>query len=475
MNTHAAHRAGAALNFLLALYRHIPISYLLVRVTTGAGAVLGGLIQTFVFARVLGTQDFAVFILLSSFGVAMNALDLGVAKLLFVRMRKAFLQGKLTAKIARQATSVVAFYAGIVIACVVACVLVVSVLPGLSAWQSTQYSLYFLFAALNFIWLPLRNVSLAVDQFVFFEYLEAARRIGNAGLTLALLAGLPMLPFLIAINALWAILLWLAIARLVRERALTLSGAGMSRNATAFYRENRKSLIGSSVYGTTEIYIYAFPYAVVSAFFGLGAATIILDTMLKVLRGASLLYAAGCDVAVPSQTRAFASADRSALLRALWLAIAICAVPASILCLALFLYSDVIFATLLGPAAVMPDAAVDILTILLLTSAIQAVSHSLLVHTGYFREIARLNLGVALTLTVLTAAALAAGFDLLGFIALYAAALSAGAFFAMALAVNKPIGSAASSRRSYRVTAPVVPVRRAASLRKSPVRAAGSR
>jgi O-antigen/teichoic acid export membrane protein len=241
-----------------------------------------------------------------------------------------------------------------------------------------------------------------------------------------------------------------------------------------FYRENRKSLIGSGVYGTTEIYIYAFPYVVVSTFLGLGAATIILDTMLKVLRGAGLLYAAGCDVAVPSQTRAFASVDRSALLRALWLAIAICAVPASLLCLALFFFSDAIFATLLGTAAVMPDAAVDILMVLLVASAFQAVSHSLLVHTGYFREIARLNVGVAFALTAVSAAAIAMGVDLIGFITLYAGVLCAGAFFAMALAVNKPIRATAPARRSYRASTPVVPAR-AASLRKSRGRAAGSR
>jgi O-antigen/teichoic acid export membrane protein len=461
------------LEILFALYRHIPMSYLLVRATTGAGAVLGGLIQTFVFARVLGTQDFAVFILLSSFGVAMNVLDLGVAKLLFVRMRRAFLRGRPTATLARQATSVVAAYAGATAICIVACIAVVSLLPSLSGWQSTQYSLYFVFAALNFIWLPLRNVSLAVDQFVFFEYLEAARRIGNAALTLALLAGLPMLSFLIAINALWVVLLWLSIARLVRERALTFAAPAIGRHAAAFYRENKKSLVGSSVYGTTEIYIYAFPYVVVSAFLGLGAATIILDTMLKVLRGAALLYNAGCDVAVPSQTRAFASADRPALLRALWLAIAICAIPASVLCLVLFFFSDLIFATLLGPAAVMPDAAVDILMILLVTSAIQAVSHSLLVHTGFFREIARLNLGVAFALTAVSAVAIAMGVDLIGFITLYAGVLFAGAFFAMALAINKPIRATAPGRRGYRATAPVVPAR--ASLRRSRGRAAGSK
>jgi O-antigen/teichoic acid export membrane protein len=284
-----------------------------------------------------------------------------------------------------------------------------------------------------------------------------------------------MLPFLIVINLLWAVLIWLCVARLVRQRAMTLGSSRLQRNGMTFYRENKTSLIGSSVYGSTEIYIYAFPYVVVSAFFGLGAATIILDTMLKVLRGATLLYAAGCDVAVPSQTRAFAAGNRSALIRAFWLAAAICALPASVLCLALLFFSDVIFGTLLGTAAVMPDAAVDILIVLLLTGVVQAVSHSLLVHTGFFREIARLGIGVAVSLTLVTAMALAAGFDLIGFIALYAAVLAIGAFFAMALAIKKPMRATARKSKTYRVKEPVV-ARPAALLRKSRGRAAsGSR
>jgi O-antigen/teichoic acid export membrane protein len=453
-----------ASGFLSKVSSQVPLSYLLVRATTSAGAVAGGLIQTFVFARVLGTQDFAVFILLSSFGVAMNALDFGISKLLFVRLREAFLKGKLTRSLARQATSVVAIYVGVVAICAAICGMLVVALPSLSAWQATQYELYFLFAALNLVWLPLRNISLAVDQFVFFEYLEAARRIGNAALTLALLIGLPMAWFLIAINLLWAILLFLSVSRLVTARAMTFGSWHLSRNWAEFYRKNRAALAGSSIYGTTEIYIYAFPYAVVSAFFGLGSATIILDTVLKVQRGAALLYAAGCDVAVPSQTRAFAASDRAALLRGFWLAVAICAVPAAALCLALLLYSDVIFTTLLGSAAVMPDAAVNILILMLIAGAIQAVSHSLLLHTGFFKEAARLGLGVALALTVVIAIAVALGADLIAFMSIYAGIIAAGAFFAMVYASVKLFRP--QTQKRYRKAAPGVPARPAA-LRKS--------
>ena len=48
--------------------------------------------------------------------------------------------------------------------------------------------------------------------------------------------------------------------------------------------------------------IYNFPYLVVPVVFGLGAPTIILDTVFKIFRGATLIYAAGLDPMVPRQT-----------------------------------------------------------------------------------------------------------------------------------------------------------------------------
>ncbi len=47
--------------------------------------------------------------------------------------------------------------------------------------------------------------------------------------------------------------------------------------------------------------------------FGLGAPTIILDTVFKIFRGATLIYAAGLDPLIPRQTRAFAERDAATL------------------------------------------------------------------------------------------------------------------------------------------------------------------
>ena len=85
---------------------------------------------------------------------------------------------------------------------------------------------------------------------------------------------------------------------------------------TSFWRANRAELLRSGNYAVGELTIYNFPYLVVPMAFGLGAPTIILDTVFKMFRGATLIYAAGLDPLVPRQTRAFAEHDAASLKKA---------------------------------------------------------------------------------------------------------------------------------------------------------------
>ena len=97
-----------------------------------------------------------------------------------------------------------------------------------------------------------------------------------------------------------------------------------------------------------------------------GAPTIILDTVFKIFRGATLIYAAGLDPMVPRQTRAFADHDAPTLKRATLIATVLCAVPTIALCALLLFAGNRLFALLLGQAATVPPAATLILVVLLL-------------------------------------------------------------------------------------------------------------
>ena len=79
--------------------------------------------------------------------------------------------------------------------------------------DSTELTLFFAFNAVNLPWMALRYFSIAIDEYVYFEMLEAVRRGLTTFALLALLFGLPMLVFLPVINAGWLGLIFVAIAQ----------------------------------------------------------------------------------------------------------------------------------------------------------------------------------------------------------------------------------------------------------------------
>ena len=90
--------------------RLLSYPYMILRAST-AGATLGtGILQTFVFARVLGPDRFSLFIFFAALGYSLPVADAGMVKVLFVDLRARFLQNKAFATIVGQATGLVVLY-----------------------------------------------------------------------------------------------------------------------------------------------------------------------------------------------------------------------------------------------------------------------------------------------------------------------------------------------------------------------------
>jgi O-antigen/teichoic acid export membrane protein len=423
--------------------RLISLTYLFLRATTASGALLAGIIQTFVFARVLTPERFSIFIIVGSFAVILPLIDLGLVKLLFVRLRADYLAGKQDEAMARNATAVVIFYASLALVGTLLCFAVTVAVPAISALEAAEYALFFMFAALNFSWLALRHISIAVDQFIFFEALEAGRRVGNTVIILAMLFGLPFTAFLVLSNLLWLILLALSIGRLRTKRVLTGHIRGTLRQLWTFLSAERWQFASTSTYAMTDLFVYYLPYMVVPIIFGLSGPTIIVDTALKIYRGVSLAYSAACDLLIPRQTKAFAERDARTLVRATLLAAALCAVPALGISALLIFAGKQMFALLLGPAATMPPAAIPVIIGLLLASMLQLVTHSVLVHSGFFKEVARIGILMVIAQIAITGVVVVAGADIIGFLSLYTGVYAVGALMALALMLRGPIRIAA--------------------------------
>jgi hypothetical protein len=70
------------------------------------------------------------------------------------------------------------------------------------------------------------------------------------------------------------------------------------------------------------------------------------------------------------------------------------------------------------------------------------VSQSLLLHAGFFREISRIGAGVAIAMVIATAVSVAAKFDVVEFLAGYAAVYTCGALYLAIAAFRGPIRAA---------------------------------
>jgi O-antigen/teichoic acid export membrane protein len=365
--------------------------------------------------------------------------DAGMVKVLFVDLRQRFLNKQPLRAIAGQATAMFLLYCGIAAVASLICFVVLVAVLKYPAADGLALTLFFVFNAINLPWIALRYFSIAIDEYVYFETLEAVRRGLTACVLLALLFGLPMLVFLAIINVGWLAVYSAAIARLHKRRVLTANLRTSFAHFIGFVRANRQKIFNSGVYIFSENYIYNFPYFLVPWAYGLGAPTIILDTAFKVCRAANQFYSAACDSLVPRQTSALAERDGPAMVRSTWLAVALCGVPAAGASVVLLFAGAKIFAVLLGPAAVMPPEMTPVIIMLLVGNMAQMVSHSVLVHTGYFKEVARISFGLVVAMTGVAAVTLWAHLDIVQFLNAFATIYTWGALIAIALMVRGPI------------------------------------
>ena len=212
----------------------------------------------------------------------------------------------------------------------------------------------------------------------------------------------PLIAFLIGSNILWGALFAVATTKLVRRGALAPRLSGVPREFVSFLRLNRPSIARSATGALSGVFIVTFPYYVVPIWFGLGAAPIILEVTFRIFRGACVIFAAICDLAIRGQTRALAARDVDRLVRTTLLVAELCCGLAAIACAVLNFAAGPLFTFLLRSAATVPHAVVPILVVLLLVSVLQIVSETLLQFTGFFRSLAYNGAAVAIAMLVAT-------------------------------------------------------------------------
>lgn len=80
-----------------------------------------------------------------------------------------------------------------------------------------------------------------------------------------------------------------------------------------------------------------------------------------------------------------------------------------------------------------------VIIMLLFGNLAQMVSHSVLVHTGFFKDVARISFALVGGLSAVAALAIWANFDIVQFLNAYAAVYSCGAIATVGLMIRGPI------------------------------------
>ena len=419
--------------------RLISYPYMVLRASTAGATLVVGLLQTFVFARVLSPERFSLFIFVAAVSYSLYLADGGIVKVLFVNLRRRFLQHRPFGGIANHATVVVVIYFALALSATLLCLAVLLARGEETFGASAELALFFLFNAVNLPWLALRNISIAIDEFFYFEALEASRRGLNTVALLALLFGLPVLAFLLLLNAGWVAVIFAAIVKLRRRRAIGGKLRHSIIHLIVFFRSNGRQLLSSAAHAISETYIYNFPYFLVPWIYGLGAPMIVFDTANKIFRSNYLIYSAICDLFVPRQTRAFSDHDAPTLVRAILLALAMGALPLLAVVGILVFFYQPFFALLLGTAAVMPAEIVPILVILLTVSLAKMVAYSVLIHCGFFVQAARLGPIFVVAMTAASLVSIGLKLDIVGFLALNAAGYTIGTMLAFIAMIRGPV------------------------------------
>src|SRR5215831_16790873 len=179
-------------------------SYFLLKASNTAIQLAFGILTTFVFLRVLSIHIFASYILISAIGTYTALADLGCSSLIYVNLRKTYLSGRDVKTPLEEALAALLTYAAVVLLVL----LVVSALVVSDVVENhgtpLNLILYLLFWLLLLPWNIVRTSASAVDLYVPSEAVELMRRLLVTGFLIALLAGLGIRPYLIAINIVWA-------------------------------------------------------------------------------------------------------------------------------------------------------------------------------------------------------------------------------------------------------------------------------
>jgi O-antigen/teichoic acid export membrane protein len=378
-------------------------TYLTLKMSNTALQLVFGILTTYVFLRVLSPNVFAAYILISAIGGYANLADLGCSNLIYVDIRKAYLDGHRLGigPALEEALGALLTYAAVVLIVFsfISALIVTNVIENHGA--PFDLILYLLFWLLLLPWNIVRTTANAVDLYVPFEIIELMRRLLVTGFLIAVLAGLPVREYLIAINVAWGGCFILA--AFYGRYLFDEFGADKGSIAAAvvrLYRDRLASVKAAAAFNVSAFTIYVFPYFIIPGMSFSSDALIVFDTFYKVGRFGATIYRVAADAFLPIQTRAVHEGRTRDLMLSVRTVLAFQFVIFLVGALCLLGGSDRIFPVLLNGKVEISQTIVLMMVAMLFLELIQLTLEVILINSGLFEPMAKLYATVVTALGV---------------------------------------------------------------------------
>jgi len=372
-------------------------------------------ITIFVLIRVLPHNVYSSSLLVISIAMYVMATDLGYSGYVYFWLRQEFIQLR---QIKDWQASSEAFTLYIAISAVAALLVGGSIVA--FADMELEYRLglaaYFASAVAALPWMLLRRIAAAVDLYLEFEIFEFGRRLSFLLLSLAMLLGLTLLGFSLLCMLAWLIAFWIAVRLLNRKRAQLRLVRILP--ALAHARTNFPHIARTGMFSLLEFAILNFPYVLVSAQY-LAESLIAFDVFFKLARLGQFAYSVPAETLLPSQTAAYHTKDRRALVRNFFRMLALGSAALIPLGAIILVFGDPLFTLLLKRGDYVDQQLRIDIVLMLSATLLQMSAGTLLTGTGKYSLLIKVTMVTFALMSVLVGSVLWAHISFDNFMAGY--------------------------------------------------------
>ncbi|MGF1454811.1 MAG: hypothetical protein ACFB6R_05460 [Alphaproteobacteria bacterium] len=364
-------------------------TYLMLKAGNIALAGAWGFAQVYALVRILDLKDYSIVVITTAVGAYVLATDLGLSAVLYTRVRRAFLEGRMREEANFAVTSLV-IYGTIAVLAAIAFYGVVTVFSIGSRDLHVGFAAHLLVMALALPWALIRVTMAASDRFLMFESVEFGRRIVIVALPFLMLLGVSYVTFVFMALAVWIAVFSIFLPLFFRTFDLKLTG--LKLNFGPFMNARTGQVKWASAYGLQEFFLYNAPYFIVPIISRDPRDLIAFDIFFKITRFGISGHHAINEAMAPVLTRSLHAGNTSSAFRTIGLILLLSFFVAVVGSVTVTQFGDLTFELLLDDEALVPDIVRAAMAGFLVAGAMNMCNASILLFKASYTLLASASL-----------------------------------------------------------------------------------